>query len=111
VTASIPVGAIPGGIAIAVVPPSPQDQVAALIADINALIAGGDLAENKAGSLLNKLDQILASLANEQTAAACGQLSAFSNQVSAYVNSGTLTAAEGQSLLDAVNALESDLGC
>jgi hypothetical protein len=38
-------------------------------------------------------------------------LSAFSNQVNAYVNSGTLTPAEGQSLLGAVNALESDLGC
>jgi hypothetical protein len=38
-------------------------------------------------------------------------LNAFSNQVNAYVNSGTLTAAEGQSLLDAVNALESELGC
>ena len=29
----------------------------------------------------------------------------------AYVNSGTLTAAEGQALINAVNALKSDLGC
>jgi uncharacterized delta-60 repeat protein len=90
---------------------TPADQVASLIADIEALIAGGDLAANKAAPLLNKLDQILAKLAGGETGAACGQLSAFSNQVNAYVNSGTLTAAEGQSLLDAVNALRSDLGC
>ena len=90
---------------------SPQDQIASLIADINALVAGGDLAANKAAPMINKLDQILGKLAGGQTAAACNQLDAFSNQVNAYVNSATLTAAEGQSLIDAVNALQSDLGC
>ncbi|HYR26817.1 MAG TPA: delta-60 repeat domain-containing protein [Thermoanaerobaculia bacterium] len=90
---------------------TPAEKIASLIADINALVAGGDLAANKAAPLINKLEQVLAKLAGEQAAAACSQLSAFSNQVNAYVNSGTLTAAEGQALIDAVNAIRADLGC
>jgi CSLREA domain-containing protein len=90
---------------------TPEDQIAALIAEIEALVAGGDLAGNKANPLIGKLEQVLAKLEGEQTAAACGQLGAFINQVNAYISNGTLTAAEGQALIDAVNAVRADIGC
>lgn len=90
---------------------TPQDQIAALIAEINALVDGGTLASNKADPLLTKLDQVLAKLDAEQTAVACNQLGAFINQINAYIGSGTLTAADGQPLIDATNALRADLGC
>jgi CSLREA domain-containing protein len=90
---------------------TPEDQIAALIAEINALVDGGTLASNKANPLLTKLEQVIDKLDAEQTAAACGQLDAFINQVNAYIGSGTLTAAEGQALIDATNALRADLGC
>ncbi len=90
---------------------TPQDQIAALIAEINALVAGGALAPNKANPLVTKLEQVVDKLDREQTAAACGQLGAFINQVTAYIGNGTLNAAQGQALIDATNALRTDLGC
>jgi hypothetical protein len=90
---------------------TPEGQIAALIAQIEALVAGGDLAQNKANPLLTKLNQVLDKLEREQTSAACGQLGAFINQVNAYIGNGTLTAADGQALIDATNALRADLGC
>jgi hypothetical protein len=92
-------------------PATPEGQIAALIAEIEALVAGGDLAANKANPLITKLEQVLAKLEDGQTAAACGQLDAFINQVNAYITNGTITAAEGQALIDAVNAVRADLGC
>jgi hypothetical protein len=93
------------------VPPTPQDQIAALIAQINALVTGGTLAPNKANPLLTKLDQVTNKLDAGQTTAACGQLGAFINQVNAYIGNGTLTAAQGQALIDATNALRTNIGC
>lgn len=74
---------------------TPQDQIAALIAEINALVAEGALAPNKANPLLTKLDHVADKLDRGQTNAACGQLGAFINQVNAYIGNGTLTAAQG----------------
>jgi len=95
----------------AIVALTPEDQIAALIAQINELVNGGTLAPNKANPLLTKLDQVLNQLDAEQTAAACGQLDAFINQINAYIGSGTLTAADGQALIDATNAILANLGC
>jgi hypothetical protein len=92
-------------------PATPEGQIAALIAQIEALVAGGELAGNKANPLINKLEQALAKLEGEQTNAACGQLGAFLNQVNAYIGNGTLTAAQGQALIAAVNAVRADIGC
>jgi len=59
----------------------------------------------------NKLEQVLAKLDGGQTGAACNQLGSFLNQVNAFINNGSLTQAQGQALIDAVNAVRTDLGC
>lgn len=111
-TSLIPAGVEPQAIVLVTPqPPTPEDQVEALIAAIEALIAGGDLAQNTAAPLISKLEQVLAKLDGGQTGAACNQLNAFTNQVNAYVANGSLTAADGQDLIDAVNAIRGDLGC
>jgi CSLREA domain-containing protein len=90
---------------------TPQDQIAALIAQINALVAGGSLAPNKANPLITKLDQVINKLNGGQTNAACGQLGAFLNQLNADIHNGTLTAAQGQALVTATNAIQASMGC
>jgi len=92
-------------------PPTPQDQILALIAEVQALITAGTLTQNQGDALINKLDQVIAKLDNDQTGAACNQLDAFINQVNAFINNGSLTAAQGQALIDAVNAIKADIGC
>lgn len=95
----------------AVYPPSPQSQIDALIAQLEALITGGTLTQNQGNALINKLNQVSAKLDSSQTGAACNQLGAFVNQVNAFVNSGSLTQAQGQALIDAANAIKTNLGC
>lgn len=90
---------------------TPQDEIAAIVDDIEALIAGGTLASNKANPLITKLEQVIGKVEGGQTAAACDQLGAFINQVKAYINNGNLTAVQGQELIDTTNALKVNLGC
>ena len=110
VTATIPVGNGPQFIAFAK-PLTPQDQLAALIDQVEALIAGGTLTQNQGSGLIDKLNQVVTKLNNNQTGAACNQLSSFNSQVSAFINSRVLTQAQGQALIDAVNAIKTNLGC
>ena len=93
------------------VPLTPQGQIDALIDDINALIAAGDLASNRAAPLISRLESAADKLDAGQTQAACSQLGAFINQVYAYIKSRTLTVAEGQSLIDAAQSIRTNLGC
>ncbi len=95
----------------AIVALTPEEQIAALIAEIEALVAEGELAANKANPLITKLEQVANSLEGEQTSAACGQLGSFINQVNAYIGAGTLTAGQGQTLIDAANDIRADIGC
>jgi CSLREA domain-containing protein len=97
--------------ALEIVPPTPEEQIAAIIAQINALVTGGALAPNQANPLITKLENVIDKLDQEQTNAACGQLGAFINQINAYIGNGTLTAAQGQALIDAANAIRADIGC
>jgi hypothetical protein len=90
---------------------TPQGQIAALIAQINALVTAGSLAQNKANPLITKLNQVVNKLNAGQTTAACGQLGAFINQLNADIRNGTLTPAEGQPLLDAAHAIQASIGC
>jgi len=61
--------------------------------------------------LIDKLNQIRLKLDNDQTDVACNQLSSFISQVNAFINSRTLTQTQGQSLINAANALKTSLGC
>ena len=112
VTGSITVGLSPALIAF----PSrgqanPIDPIDSLIAQVQALEAGGSLTQNQAAGLIGKLEEIRTKRDNGQTAAACNQLSSFISQVNAFVNNGSLTTSQGQALIDAANAIKTSLGC
>lgn len=55
----------PGAVVFVTPPQTPQDQIEALIDDIEALIAAGDLGQNQGAALINKLEQVLAKLEGE----------------------------------------------
>ena len=59
------------------------DPIDALIAQVQALEAGGSLTENQAAGLIGKLEGIRTNRDNGQTSAACNQLSSFISQVTA----------------------------
>jgi hypothetical protein len=61
--------------------------------------------------LINKLNQVIAKLDGNQTGAACNQLSSFISQAQAFINSGALTQAQEQSLINAAKAIKTNLGC
>ena len=99
VTATTPVGTLPILVALA---PEP---FASLIAQIRALVAAGVLTQTQGDKLIKKVEEAQEKLANGQLGAAVGQLTAFISQVQGLIDNGTLTAAQGQALIDAANAL------
>lgn len=90
---------------------TPEEQIAATIDEIEALIAEGTLTSTKANPLIQKLEGAAAKVDAGNVGAACNQLGAFINQVNAYIGNGTLTAAQGQELIDSTNAIRATLGC
>jgi hypothetical protein len=82
-----------------VTPATPESAVAFLIADVDGLVASGDVSAGQAAGLLDKLNEILAKIANGQIGAAINQATAFINQVQALVNAG-LDPQLGQTLID-----------
>ena len=106
VTATIPVGNIPLLIAFGV-----GDPLQSLLGQIQALIDAGVLTQNQGQGLLDKLNAVIAKLAQGQTGAACNQLDSFINQVNAFISNGALTQAQGQPLIDAANAIRAGNGC
>ena len=91
--------------------PTPQEQIEALLAEVEALVTEGALAPNKANPLITKLEAIIAKIESGEITEACDQLGAFINQINAYVNAGTLAPAQGQALIDAAEAIQANLGC
>jgi YVTN family beta-propeller protein len=100
VVATVGVGSFPQFIAFGT-----QDPIASLIAQVEAL------KPNQSAGLIAKLEQVRAKLDRGSSGAACNQLNAFINQVNASIKNGSLTPAQGQGLIGAVNALKSNLGC
>lgn len=90
---------------------TPQRAIELLSNDVEALLQAGTLTPDQADGLIAKLDAALASLKRGNTRAACNQLGAFLNQVNAFINAGTLTASEGQKLIDAARAIRTQIGC
>jgi len=89
---------------------SPQQQATTLVGQVQALVPG-TLTQNQADALINKLEQVIDKLDKGQTNAACGQLGSFINQANADINNGSLTAAQGQALINAANAIKTSIGC
>jgi hypothetical protein len=76
-----------------------------LIAEIQALADGGSLNQGQADSLIAKLNTAIQNLDSGLANTALNNLDAFSNEVQALVAAGVLTPEEGQSLLEAVEAI------
>jgi len=91
--------------------PAPQDQIAALIAEVEALVTAGVLTQKDARGLIDKLENAADKLDKGNTTPACNQLDSFITKVTHLINDGSLTPAQGQALIDAVNAIMADLGC
>jgi hypothetical protein len=58
-----------------------------------------------------KLDQALAAYLGGQTNSACNKLNDFISQVTAYINNGTLTSAQGTPLITSAQHLRNTIGC
>ena len=106
VVATIPVGILPQYIGFAVV-----DPVQSLIAQIQAMVAAGTLTQNQGAGLIDKINQVIAKLDQDQTGAACNQLNAFISQVNAFISSHALTPSKGQPLIDGANGIKANIGC
>jgi hypothetical protein len=86
--------------------------VAQTINDMKAFVNSiGGLSGTQKQGLNSKLDQALANYNNGQTNSACNKLNDFISQVTAYVNNGTLTSAQGNSLITSANHLRNTIGC
>jgi hypothetical protein len=91
-----------------VIPLTPTQQIEHNIQD---LINSGVLTQQQGDVLLNKVTNVEDKLASGNPTAACNNLGAFINQVSAYVNSHRLTPEQGQALIDYATAYQGEIPC
>ncbi|HVE77384.1 MAG TPA: HYR domain-containing protein, partial [Gemmatimonadaceae bacterium] len=83
---------------------------AAQIPDLRTTVEGLDLQEGTETSLKAKLDAALASLVAGNTSAACGQLDAMINQITAQIDK-KITQAHAQTLIDEIDRIRAVIGC
>jgi hypothetical protein len=88
-----------------------QGALTGLMDDVTVLQETGSLNGGNANALIAKLSAALASLNNGHTKPGCNQIQAFINQVNSLVTGGTLTAAQGQALIQAANAIMMQIPC
>jgi len=88
---------------------SPQEMMRSLIAEVKALVSGGSLNTGQGNSLITKLNTAIKSLDTNQPIIALNNLNALSNQIKDLITQGVLTSAEGQSLLDAIAAINQQI--
>jgi len=84
---------------------TPREGTEGLIVQVHSLIARGALSQGRGNALIAKLDGAIKQLEKGKTKTAVNELQAFINQVNAMINSGVLSPAEGQPLIDAANAI------
>jgi uncharacterized repeat protein (TIGR01451 family) len=87
---------------------TPQQVVQNLINTVNGY---SNLSAQKKQSLITKLQAALDAINSGKTNVACNKLNDFISQVQAYVNNGSLTPAQGQSLIDSANHVRNTIGC
>jgi FIMAH domain len=100
-------GSISGGWTLEISVEAPG---AAEIAALQELVTGLELPKGLTTALNSKLEEALAALDADDTAAACDSLQAFLNQVAAQ-SGKKLTAAQAQQLSDAANEIRALLDC
>jgi len=65
----------------------------------------------QAQGLISKLQAALDAINDNKTNVACNKLADFINQVTGFINNGTLTSAQGQPLIDSAARVRNTLGC
>ncbi|MFY9820782.1 MAG: CSLREA domain-containing protein [Thermoanaerobaculia bacterium] len=90
---------------------TPQEQIAALTGQVKALVTAGALTPSNAKPLLNTLDNAAKHLDKGQVKQTCQELGDFIQKVNGDIQTGKLTAADGQALITAANAIRTNLGC
>ncbi len=83
---------------------SAQQQINLLADDVQALVSTGSLSGGQGNALQSSLSNALAKLNQGNTNAGVNCLKAFISKVQNLVESGSLSAADGQRLIDAANA-------
>ncbi len=89
--------------AATVTPADPGAILTGVLDQIEGLLDDGTLNGGQANALSSKIENALKSLDKEKTGTAVNQLGALQNQIGALVNSGTLTQAEADELLDDID--------
>jgi hypothetical protein len=89
---------------------TPGQMIPALESIVTALVNTGVVLPAQGNSLQAKLDAALSAVDRGNAKAAAGSLGAFINQVNAFIQSGRLTAAQGESLIDQATAAIDALG-
>jgi WD40 repeat protein len=90
--------------------PTAQQRTANVSSQVQGLVSAGTLSSSQGAVLTGKLSNAVWKLNSGQTKAAGNQLGAFSNQVQAFINSGALSPAVGQPLINDVAAIRTQIG-
>lgn len=93
------------GPSVSVKTPTPQEAAQRIIDQVNTLSASGALDGGQAVALIAKLQAAIQHLNRGNVTPAINELQAFVNQVNAFINAGVLSTAQGQSLIDAAQAI------
>ena len=90
---------------------TPAAVIQDLLSRVQTLRTQGKLSGQQAQGLTSKLQAALDAVNNGQTNVACNKLNDFISQVTAYINNGTLTSADGQPLINSAAKVRNTVGC
>ena len=91
--------------------PDPQDLIADIVADIDGLVADGELKAGQARGLTRPLDNASRSLDGDKVGPACNQLANFVAEANDKVADGALDPAAAADLIAQAEAIQTQLGC
>ncbi|MCK5316178.1 MAG: DUF3372 domain-containing protein, partial [Anaerolineales bacterium] len=84
---------------------APQEMIRSLITEVEVLVEAGSLNEGQGNALIAKLETAIKNLDKGKAKTALNNLNAFINQVQDFIEEGVLTQEEGQSLIEAAEAI------
>ena len=73
--------------------------------NVEELVTNGTLNAGQGNSLIRKLELAIRDLQEGNIAGSIGHLMSFIGQVNGFINSGILTPAEGEALINAANSI------
>jgi hypothetical protein len=91
--------------------PDPQDLIAGIVADIDGLVADGELKAGQARGLTRPLDNASRSLDRDKIGPACNQLADFVAEANEKVADGALDPAAATDLIAQAEAIQAQVGC